>query len=231
MKAVLFDLDGTLLDNDVSVFLPQYFSLLSKRFSRIIEPSLFIDSLIKASNAMIFPPHPSLTNEQVFWREFVRLTGLSYEELAPQIQDFYLGEYSQLGSITRPMPGVRNLLENLLEKGFILAVATSPIFPEIAIRKRLEWAGIEDFPFRIVTTYENMHSSKPYLDYYEEVISFLEIQPWQAIMVGNSPSDDMVAKRLGLFTYLVTKDSLNLENTELIDWYGPLVGLQNVLLS
>jgi FMN phosphatase YigB (HAD superfamily) len=230
VKAVLLDLDGTLLDNDVTIFIPRYFSLLSRRFSHLIEPSKFIDSLIKASNAMIFPPHPSLTNEQVFWKEFIELTGLDYEELAPQIRDFYLTDYSQLRDITMPMPGARDLLENLLERGYLLVVATSPIFPEIAIRKRLEWARIEDLPFRLVTTYENMHSGKPCLEYYYEILSYLGIQPWQAIMVGNSPSDDMVAKRLGLFTYLVAKDSLNQQKTELVDWYGPLEGLQNVLL-
>jgi FMN phosphatase YigB (HAD superfamily) len=230
MKNVLFDLDGTLLDNDASRFMSQYFSLLSQRFASTIEPSRFVDCLMKASTAMISTSHPSLTNEQVFWREFLRLTGLKYEELEPQVREFYQKEYSQLRNITKPVPGARDLLIRLLEKGFTLVVATSPIFPEIAIRKRLQWAGVDDLPFRYVTTYENMHSGKPCLDYYEEILSFLGIKPWQAIMVGNSLSDDMVAKKLGLFTYFVTENAHVPENKELIDWFGPLVGLEKVLL-
>lgn len=231
MRNVLFDLDGTLLDNDASRFMSEYFSLLNRKFSTTFEGSKFIDCLIKASNAMISPPHPSLTNEQVFWREFLKLTGLQYEELVPRIQDFYQGEYSQLQGLTKPVPGARDLLIRLLERGFTLVVATSPIFPEVAIRTRLKWAGIEDLPFRYITTYENMHSGKPCLDYYQEILTYLGIRPWQAIMVGNSPSDDMVAKKLGLFTYFVTENTHVPENEDLIDWYGPLVGLERVLLA
>ena len=207
-----------------------YFSLLSRKFSTTIEGSKFIDCLIKASNAMISTSHPSLTNEQVFWSEFLKLTGLQYEELVPRIWDFYQGEYSRLQTLTKPVPGARNLLIRLLERGFTLVVATSPIFPELAIRARLKWAGIEDLPFTYITTYENMHSGKPCLDYYQEILTYLGIKPWQAIMVGNSPSDDMVAKELGLFTYFVTGDTHISENEDLIDWFGPLVGLERVLL-
>ncbi len=229
MKAVLFDLDGTLLDNDVSFFIPRYFSLLSQRFSHRIPPEKFIDSLVKASQAMIKPPHPSLTNEEVFWREFSRLTGMSNEELAPQIENFYLGEYSSLEEITRPIPEARELLLNLLEKGYTLVLATSPIFPEIAIRQRMKWAKIDDLPFKIVTTYENMHSGKPCPEYYEEILQKLGIQPWQALMVGNSPEDDMIAKRVGVFTYLIHSGPLDSLDTSLIDWFGPLNGLKRVL--
>ncbi|MGB9553795.1 MAG: hypothetical protein ACPL7L_05420, partial [bacterium] len=63
-----------------------------------------------------------------------------------------------------------------------------------------------------------------------EILTYLGIKPWQAIMVGNSPSDDMVAKELGLFTYFVTGDTHISENEDLIDWFGPLVGLERVLL-
>lgn len=229
MKAVLFDLDGTLLDNDVSLFIPKYFALLSKRFSRRISPEKFIDSLIKASNAMISPPHPSLTNEEVFWREFTKLTGMSFNELSPQIEDFYLGEYSTLKEITRPIPEARELLSSLVEKGYIIALATSPIFPEIAIRQRMKWAKIDDLPFQVVTTYENMHSGKPCLEYYQEILKKLGIQPWQALMVGNSLQDDMVSKKVGVFTYLIHSGPLDSLDTSLIDWFGPLSDLKRVL--
>lgn len=229
MKAVLFDLDGTLLDNDVSIFIPRYFSLLSKRFSKKIHPEKFIDSLIKASQAMISPPHSSMTNQEIFWREFTGLTGMSYDELGPQIEDFYLGEYSTLKEITKPIPEARELLLSLLEEDYTLALATSPIFPEIAIRQRMKWAKIDDLPFKIVTTYENMHSGKPCLEYYEEILTKLGIQPWQALMVGNSPQDDMIAKGIGIFTYLIHHGPLNSLNTSLIDWFGTLNGLKRVL--
>jgi hypothetical protein len=40
-------------------------------------------------------------------------------------------------------------------------MAANPVFPETAIRQRMECAGISDFPFKPITSYERMHAAKP----------------------------------------------------------------------
>ena len=54
----------------------------------------------------------------------------------------------------RPNPLARPLLENLIRKGYQVAIATNPIFPERAIRERLRWLEIDDLPYALVTAYE-----------------------------------------------------------------------------
>jgi len=230
MKYILFDLDGTLLDNDMSIFMPQYFSLLSKKLSPFIKQPLFLEALLKASRAMISDYHPSLTNKQVFWQKFLALTGLDYQTVSPLTEEFYINDFPSLKSLTRPMPGARELIEKLFAKGLKIVIATNPLFPKRAIKHRLQWAALDDFPFALITTYENMHTGKPRLEYYYEILSLIKAQPWQAIMVGNSLDEDMIAKKVGLFTFYLCGNSEAPLKSELVDWYGSLGDLRKVLL-
>ena len=75
MKAVLFDLDGTLLPMDQDVFNKAYFGALSKKLApRGYEPKSFIDSVWAGVIAML-RNDGKYTNEQVFWRTFAGLLG------------------------------------------------------------------------------------------------------------------------------------------------------------
>ena len=68
MKAVLFDLDGTLLPMDQDVFNKAYFGALSKKLApRGYEPKSFIDSVWAGVIAMLRNDGKN-TNEQVFWQ-------------------------------------------------------------------------------------------------------------------------------------------------------------------
>ena len=42
IKAILFDLDGTLIDVDLKGFIPDYMKLLSYKVKHIIKPNKFI---------------------------------------------------------------------------------------------------------------------------------------------------------------------------------------------
>ena len=52
-KAILFDLDGTLLDSNMGTFLPQYFSRLAARVAHIAPPKTFIAHLLEATEAKL----------------------------------------------------------------------------------------------------------------------------------------------------------------------------------
>lgn len=42
------------------------------------------------------------------------------------------------------------------ERGLRVALATNPIFPMIATRQRIAWAGLDRKDFELCTTYENI---------------------------------------------------------------------------
>ncbi len=66
-------------------------------------------------------------------------------------------------------------MSNARRQGYKLVLATNPIFPGVAIRHRMRWAGIDDIPFRLVTTMEDMHFCKPNPKYYVEIVDMLDL--------------------------------------------------------
>jgi len=228
VKAVLFDLDGTLLGNEIDIFMPQYFRLLSREFAPYYPPAKFGSALMEATAAMMQPHHGRL-NKDVFWQVFLARTGLKYDEIYPLTQRFYRDIFPRLAFLTRPVPGATELLDALFSQGYTVVVATNPLFPREAILERLRWGGVDHYPFALITSYENMHATKPYAEYWLEILERIRCPPDATLMVGNSLSDDMAAKDSGLFTYYVTNDVLTAADSERVDWAGPLEGVRSIL--
>jgi FMN phosphatase YigB (HAD superfamily) len=202
IRAILFDLDGTLLDNNMDVFLPHYFKMLSARMAHILPPDEFINDLLQASRVMMANDGRA-TNEEVFAAAFYPLAGHSRQELEPLFVDFYANEFPELQQYTRRKPEARQVVQQAFDLGYDVVIATNPLFPATAIEQRLEWADVADFPYRLVTTYENSRACKPNLLYYEQILESIGHRAEACLMVGDDDMD-MVAARLGCATFLVS---------------------------
>jgi HAD superfamily hydrolase (TIGR01549 family) len=233
LKAVLFDLDGTLLENEVDRFMPAYFQLLASKYKDLCPPDQFVPALIEASEAMVRLEHPDRTNKDVFWPIFLERTGMSKAEAEALSDHFYREHFPKLARLTRPIRGVRTLLQDLHRNGYTLVVATNPLFPAQAILERLRWARVNGIDFALVTSYENMHATKPHRAYYQEILAKIGLPAEEALMVGNSLEDDMVAKKVGLSTYYVhPPHSIGPSIfSPLVDRQGSLLQLRPFLLN
>ena len=200
-KAILFDLDGTLLDSNMGTFLPQYFSRLAARVAHIAPPKAFIAHLLEATEAMMANDGRA-TNEDVFSAAFYPFAGHTRAELEPIFMDFYERDFPALGEFTRRKPEARAVVQLAFALGYRVAIATNPLFPETAIRQRMAWAGVDDFPYAWVTTYENSRCCKPNLCYFDAIAARLGLPAEQCLVVGDEDMD-MVAARAGFATYLV----------------------------
>ena len=212
IRAVLFDLDDTLLENNVDRFLKAYFGLLTPYMAHLVPPEKFISALISATHAMIKNSDPAITNQQAFINDFFPRVGWTAEEMMPLFDDFYAVQFDKLRSLTRPNTSARAAIQTALDLGCDVVIATNPIFPETAIRQRMEWAGISDFPFKLITSYEVMHAAKPDSRYYAEIIEYIGRSPDECIMVGDDWGNDIIpAMKAGLRTFWVnsTADSMN----------------------
>ncbi len=214
IQSVLFDLDGTLLVNDLDVFMPRYFERLSARVSHLISPKQFVTHLMAATKAMIANDGQA-TNEDVFAQAFYPLEGHSRAELEPIFLDFYRRDFPQLRAYTGCRPEARSAVQAAFDLGYDVVIATNPLFPEIAIHERLVWAGVDGFPYRLVTTYENSRASKPNLQYYQQILDTIECLPAACLMVGNEPVD-LAAGALGCATYLVTDGNTMAEGSPML---------------
>jgi FMN phosphatase YigB (HAD superfamily) len=210
LKAVLFDLDDTLLANDMDRFLPAYLGMLKECTEAAFDRDL-VPAIMGGVRAMIEHDDPAVPIYDVFWERFTRVTGISREQSEPTFAAFYRERYPALAPLTNPMPAARPLVDYCLARGLLVVVATNPLFPRDAILQRLSWAGLdaEVLPFALVTTYDNMHHTKPHAAYYEEILRLVGCSPNEAIMVGNDLDADIVpAERAGLHTLYVAASSL-----------------------
>lgn len=210
IDAVLFDLDDTLLENDMEYFLSRYFPMISDYVQPMIEREQFMKELLFATQEMIQNQDPCTTNHDVFWSAFCQRTGLRQEEMEPFVDSFYRQEFPKLRDATRPKSIATILVRFCFENNLKVVIATNPLFPLKAIEHRLEWAGIatKDFNYALVTAYENMYSAKPNPAYYLEILSQIDVNASRAIMVGDDWKNDIVpANSAGLLTFWITRDS------------------------
>ncbi|MFZ5643773.1 MAG: HAD family hydrolase [Bacillota bacterium] len=226
LKAVLFDLDGTLLQVNTGEFMAEYLKEISATVAPVIDPARFTLALMASSSAMIANRGPGATNSEVFWADFNSRLKDCIGKVKPLVEEFYEKRFKTLSRVARPVIYSRQAVQSAVGRGLRIALATQPVFPLSAIRERMSWAGVEDLPWDFIGNYEEMHFCKPSQDYYREIAGRLGLKPEECIMVGNDVEEDLVAASIGMKTALVTDYIINANDREYnVDWSGTLAGL------
>ncbi len=229
LSAVLFDLDGTLLDIDLDSFFEEYFSALGPVLAEALGNRVSAEeglSAVMAGTQAMMRPHPGTTNAAVFNARFHELTGadLDLDEYAAPLERFYAEVFPGLRGRMGPMPGAREAVRTALGLGLRVAIATNPIFPRSAIEERMRWANVADLDVHFVTSYENTHATKPLGAYFAETAEQLGVTPHRCLMVGDDRSLDMPAADIGMRTFYVGAPP-----TPSADWAGTLEDLAALL--
>lgn len=84
-----------------------------------------------------------------------------------------------------------------------LVLATNPIWPLEIVELRLGWGGMSRSDFEWITHGGIMHAAKPALEYYQETISRLGVDPKDCLMIGDSKKKDLPANQLGIPVFLL----------------------------
>lgn len=232
LKAVLFDLDGTLLQMHTEDFMQEYLKELSLAVKSVVEPDLFTRSLLASTNAMLVNRDPNITNTEVFWSDFRSRLNNYVADLESLIEDFYKNKFRELAWVARPNKHARMAVQAAVDRGLRIVVATNAVFPQMAIRDRMAWAGVADLPWELVTSYEEMHFCKPHPEYYQEIIDRLDLKAKDCLMVGNDVQEDLVASAVGMRACLVTDYLINSTQEDYstkVQWSGTLAELANWL--
>lgn len=209
IRALLLDLDDTLLENDVDQFLPAYLQRLGAFVDDLVPADRFIPLLLKATRAMVENTDPERTLDRVFAAAFYPALGISEEALRPRLDDFYSLEFPRLRSLTAAVPEAPAVVEQARARGLEVVVATNPLFPLTAIEQRLEWAGVpaHENDYALVTSYETVHFTKPSPAYYAEALALLGRLPSEAAMVGDNFDADLApARLLGIAVYHISAE-------------------------
>lgn len=229
IKAIFFDLDGTLLPLDMDEFINKYFAFLTAEFSDLEEPEILIKKLMAATKDMI-NNDGSRTNQDVFINSFFEKVEVEdHWQVLSRFDRFYREEFPRLQAELSVEANAKELIADL-QADYQLILATNPLFPRVAIVERMKWAGLAVDDFDYITCYEEMHYCKPDLNFFRELLHKLQLQGEQCIMVGNDLQEDMVATELDFTTYLVEDYLIDRGSPGYrVDWRGSLSELKEAL--
>ncbi|KMT23279.1 pyrophosphatase PpaX [Clostridium cylindrosporum] len=179
VKAVLFDLDGTLLDTN---------NLIMESFKHTYRKHL--DFNVEEKEIIKNFGEPLITT----------LNRYSKDNIDEMLDTYRRFNYDNHDAMTSIMEGAKETLESLINKGIKLGVVTSK--REVMARKGLVLFDIEKY-FDTVITPELTDKHKPNPEPIYEACRNLKIKPNESIMVGDSSFDILCGKNAGAKTCLV----------------------------
>lgn len=188
VRAVLLDLDGTLLDTAPEI---------AAAAADMLAESGLAPVPAKIVRGFIGRGIPSLVR-----RTLEASLGQTPDErrIGSALESFLLHYGKQNGRLAQAYPGVREGLTTLYAEGFSLACVTnkSARFSE----PLLEATGLRGF-FKAVVSGDSVARKKPSADPVLAACGLLNVGPAQALMVGDSANDALAARAAGCAVLLV----------------------------
>ena len=219
IKAVFFDLDGTLLPMDIKKFTKGYLHLLAGKLSPLgLSPDVIIGSVWAGVKAM-YANDGGETNKELFWRAFEEFTGKSRAGFLEASDSFYDNEFYAAKEFTEPNDLAKKAVELAARNGRKVVLATNPVFPKNAQLARLSWIGLSEDNFELITDYESDRFTKPNTRYYLSICDRIGVSAQECLMIGNDVTEDMMgASEAGLNCFLVTDYIIE---SDKFKWGGP----------
>ena len=231
-EAILFDLDGTLLDIDMGDFFQYYFRAMSELAAEkgFGDPAQLVKLVDRCTWDMIRDRSGGNTNKEAFLDNFLARWPYSEDQATDFFDEFYAARFPLLQQHGKAFPGMQEMMAELCKQDRKIVIATQAIFPIEPIQCRLDWAGVGDFPYELVTSYEHMHYCKPSAEYYAEIAEQIDVDPAKCLMVGNDTGADLPASALGMKTFLLEERLIDKGNSPYRpDWRGKLSDLYSFM--
>ncbi|QGH35209.1 HAD-IA family hydrolase [Gracilibacillus salitolerans] len=204
MKAVLFDLDGTLLDRETSINIfaekqyNKYYNALKH-----IDKDLYIYRFIELDNrGMVWKDKVY----QQLVKEF-RLKDLTWEEL---LHDYV----NQFRYSCTPFSNLYQMLDNIKNINFKLGMITNGKEPFQSYN--ISALELEDY-FDIVLISEKEGIKKPNPKIFEKALKHLHVQPNESFFVGDHPENDInAANKVGMKSIWKNTDGVTCDSADFV---------------
>jgi HAD superfamily hydrolase (TIGR01509 family) len=192
LRAVIFDVDGTLIDTNAAHV--KAWEQAMKSHDYRVSPDRIAVEIGKGGDQLI----PSILGEQIDRRD------------GESLRKAHTTEFTKIAESTplRAFPDVGPLLNALRKRGIKLAIATSSKKKELQTTQRsagVDWTG----DFDVIATGDDASQSKPAPAILEVAISKLKLSPAQCVMVGDTPYDADAARDAGAVCFGVTCGGAN----------------------
>lgn len=188
LKAVLFDLDGTLLHTapDLAAAVNAMLVDLGHPVRTEAEVATFVG---KGADNLI---HRALTGH---------MSQLADSELFARAKPLWQKHYHRVnGQLAQAYPGVESGLKRLKQAGLRLGVVTNK--PEAFTLPLLQLSGLQRF-FDVVVGGDTCTQKKPHPMPYLHACAQLEVPVHQSLMIGDSVNDVLAARAAGSWCWLL----------------------------
>ena len=205
LKAIFFDLDGTLLPMDEKVFVPYYFNILHPTVKDLgYQDKDLLYKTIWAGVYAMYQNDGKRNNDEIFWDAFAKVYGEESRLHREAFDHFYATEFAKAKAICKENPLAREIVDFCKKHVEKLILTTNPIFPLPAQKMRLSFIGLNYDDFDFVSDYENFNYCKPNPHYFLEILKRFSLKPEECLLFGNNQIEDGdCASSVGIKTYLV----------------------------
>lgn len=204
IKTLLIDLDQTLLaSNKLGVktdFIRHAFLLLLR--SNSIHSSI---TVMRQVTKALYEDHSPLTNRERVIQHISRVLKVDQNEAERLIVTTIDTLFPKLEKWFHPVPGAHDFLDwatgQFGPQNLILA--TNPVWTEAVVSMRLRWGSFDPNRFRCITHSGRMHSCKPHVSYYEEILQQENLTAKDCLMIGDDRKKDLPAVKAGIRTFIL----------------------------
>ena len=212
LKAVFFDLDGTLLPMDEKKFTECYFGLLCKKLAPLGYEAENLVKTVWGGTKLMVKNNGELSNEQVFWNCFSTVYGENAQKHKAVFDELYVSDFKNTKAVCGENAEAKAIIAESKKAGLKIVLATNPLFPERGLLTRAAFIGLEKSDFDYISSYEISHYSKPNPNYYVELLKNNNLSANEVLFFGNSEEEDIKpATAAGIKAVKVNGEKLTLE--------------------
>jgi putative hydrolase of the HAD superfamily len=220
LRAVLFDVDFTLCRPGPELG-PEGYTALGSRFGLRADAALYDRARLDAVRRI--QRHPELEHDDEVWVSFAEsilrgmgATGESVRACAKEMTKLW-ERSANFELYDDVQPVLRRLRACDLKIGLISNTG----------RDLVDFAKHHDLDVDASVSSRDYGKSKPHPGIFRAVLELLEVAPGSAVMVGDSPDDDVAGARMvGMDAYLIDRDGLH---PDVADSVPDLVALYDAL--
>ena len=187
IRAIFFDLDGTLAPLDESKFIELYMSALAKKaMSYGYDGKAFLKA-IGEGTMLMFNNDGKKSNEDIFWecvlKKFPTLNKNMFD-------DFYENDFKEVLVSVGQNDLAKPIVDYCNEHFDYVVLSTNPLFPFVATKQRMEKVNLKEEDFDFITSYENSAFCKPNPAYFRFLLEKFNLKPEEVIVLGNNDYED-----------------------------------------
>ena len=186
LKAVLFDLDGTLLPMHEFEFIQQYGELLGIKMSKLGLDGNKLGKLIWTSMDLMNLSDGSKSNDEIFDQTFITFYGDEAKKYKDILLDYYANEFSGTKNICKDNPLAKPIVNFVKKNNLLCILATNPVYPKVATINRLNFLGLKESDFDMITYHENSRYTKSNPKYYLDLLAKFNLKPEEVILFVNN---------------------------------------------